>query len=316
MTECRRILSIDGGGIKGVFPAAFLADIEDTLDHPIYTYFDLIAGTSTGGIIALGLGLGLKASAILDFYRKHGPKIFAGNRFALFAKQAVWRKYGHRHLRRALEETFDGKLIGDAKTRLVIPSMNIDTGEVHIFKTRHHEKFERDYRVQAVEVALATASAPTYFPLFKTSSEFPLADGGLWANNPVGVAVVEAIGVLGWSKENLKVLSIGCTEAPFDVGLLRKRNIGWYWATKTVDAFMAGQSSGSLGTAYTLAGHDNVVRINQTVTRGRFALDSAKHVAELSALGKNRARNESDKIKGIFFQETAEVFCQIDGNNM
>ncbi|SRR6266496_1571524 len=313
MPEYRRILSIDGGGIKGVFPAAFLTDVEDTLENPIYSYFDLIAGTSTGGIIALGLGLGLKASAILDFYWKYGPKIFAGNRFALSLKQTLWRKYGHKDLRRALEETFDGKLIGDAKTRLVIPSMNIDTGEVHIFKTRHHQKFERDYKVSAVEAALATASAPTYFPLFRTSSEFPLVDGGLWANNPVGVAVVEAIGVLGWSKENLKVLSIGCTESPFDVGILRKRNIGWYWATKTVDAFMAGQSSGSLGTAYTLAGHKNVVRINQTVTRRRFAMDSAKQIGELSALGKNRARNESGKIKPIFFQETAEMFSQIDG---
>lgn len=313
MSSYKRILSIDGGGIKGVFPAAFLADIEDTLEHPIYRYFDLIAGTSTGGIIALALALGLKASEILDFYKTYGSKIFAGNRFVLTIKQALWRKYGHQHLRRALEETFGDKLIGDARTRLVIPSMNIDTGEVHIFKTKHHPKFERDYKVQAVEAALATASAPTYFPLFKTASEFPLVDGGLWANNPVGMAVVEAIGVLGWPKENLRVLSIGCTESPFDVGLLRKRNIGWYWATKTIDAFMAGQSSGSLGTAYSLVGHESVIRINQIVTKGRFALDSAKQVSELSALGRNRARNESAKIKPIFFETPAEQFFQING---
>ena len=109
------------------------------------------------------------------------------------------------------------------------------------------------------------------------------------------------------------MLSLGCTESPFDVGMLRKRNIGWYWATKTVDAFMAGQSAGSLGTAYTLVGHENVIRINQVVAKGRFALDSAKQVSELCALGKNRARNESAKIKPIFFYETAEEFSQING---
>lgn len=308
MVEYRRILSIDGGGIKGVFPAAFLADIEETLPEPIHSYFDLIVGTSTGGIIALGLGLGFKASEILDFYRNYGPQIFGGNRFVLTLKQALWRKYSHEKLRRALEETFDDRLIGHAKTRLVIPSMNIDTGEVHLFKTAHHERFERDYKVRAVEAALATASAPTYFPLFKTSSDFPLVDGGLWANNPLVLAVVEAVGVLGWPRDRLKVLSIGCTDEPFDVGRLRKLNVGWLWAARTVDAFMRGQSSGSLGAAYSLAGHENVARINQTVSRKRFALDSAKGISDLCALGRYRARNESAKIKPVFFVDTAEPF--------
>jgi patatin-like phospholipase/acyl hydrolase len=308
MAEYRRILSIDGGGIKGVFPAAFLADIEETLPEPIHSYFDLIVGTSTGGIIALGLGLGFRASEILDFYGKYGPQIFGGNRFVLTLKKALWRKYSHEHLRRALVETFGGRLIGHANTRLVIPSMNIDTGEVYLFKTAHHEKFERDYKVPAVEAALATASAPTYFPLFRSSADFPLIDGGLWANNPVGVAVVEAVGVLRWPRECVKALSIGCTDEPFDVGRLRKWNVGWLWATRTVEAFMRGQSSGSLGTAYSLIGYENVVRINQSVSGGRFALDMAEGISDLCALGKNRARNESSKLKSLFFGEPAEPF--------
>lgn len=69
VNSVRRILSVDGGGVKGVFPAAFLADLEATLEQPIYSYFDLIVGTSTGGIIALALGLGLTASEILSFTR-------------------------------------------------------------------------------------------------------------------------------------------------------------------------------------------------------------------------------------------------------
>src|SRR5947199_10647188 len=71
-----KILSLDGGGIRGVFPAAFLAKLEEHLDKPIGSYFDLIAGTSTGGIIAIGLGLGLSAKDILRLYEEQGPVIF------------------------------------------------------------------------------------------------------------------------------------------------------------------------------------------------------------------------------------------------
>jgi patatin-like phospholipase/acyl hydrolase len=309
MVEYRRILSIDGGGIKGVFPAALLADIEKTLPEPIHSYFDLIVGTSTGGIIALGLGLGFKASKILDFYEKYGPEIFKGNRVVLTVKQALWRKYSHEHLQRALEETFEDNLIGHAKTRLVIPSFNIDTGEVHIYKTAHHEKFERDYKTSVVEAALATASAPTYFPLFKNSLGFALVDGGVWANNPAGVAAVEAVGVLEWPRDQVKLLSIGCTEEVFDVGP-RKRNRGTWWVfgPNTASVLMQAQSAGALGTAYSLIGHENVVRINQTVPRRRFALDSAKEIADLCALGMFRGRNESAKINHVFFQEPVEPF--------
>jgi hypothetical protein len=76
----RRILAIDGGGIKGTFPAAFLAAVEETIEQPIHKYFDLIVGTSTGGIIALGLGLGMTARDIEQFYETYGPRIFAGGR--------------------------------------------------------------------------------------------------------------------------------------------------------------------------------------------------------------------------------------------
>ena len=76
----KRILSLDGGGIKGVFPAAFLASIEEEVESSIGEYFDLIVGTSTGGIIALGLGLGFAAKELLSFYQDLGSQVFAGNR--------------------------------------------------------------------------------------------------------------------------------------------------------------------------------------------------------------------------------------------
>lgn len=89
------ILSLDGGGIKGIFSAAFLGALEEDLRTSITEHFDLIAGTSTGGIIALALGLGLRPREILEFYRSWGPTIFA-KRFGLSGlQQWVVRRYSH-----------------------------------------------------------------------------------------------------------------------------------------------------------------------------------------------------------------------------
>ena len=304
-----RILSIDGGGIKGVFPAALLAAVEKTLPEPIGSYFDLMVGTSTGGIIALGLGLGFSAEQLLNFYEISGPKIFKGSRLGLWLKHWGVAKYSQEPLREALESCFGDLRIGDSKTRLVIPSMNIETGKVHIYKTAHHPKFEMDYTKLAVDAALATAAAPTYFPTHHTSSNIPLVDGGVWANNPSGMAVVEAIGVLGWPKERLKLLSIGCTSCALDIGIRRRFNLGKiFWANKVSDIFMAGQASASLGTAYTLIGHDNVMRIDPIVPNGRYDLDLHKEIKSLRGRGESEARESLPKLKEMFFNQPADRF--------
>src|SRR5437867_798455 len=128
----KRILSIDGGGIKGVLPAAFLAAIEETIGRPIAEYFDLIAGTSTGGIIALGLGLGMSAGDIMHFYEELGPTVFGGNRLWRTVRRAGLSAYTSAPLRVALEAKFGDRRLGESLNRLVIPSVNLETGEVYI----------------------------------------------------------------------------------------------------------------------------------------------------------------------------------------
>ncbi|GAB3141675.1 CBASS cGAMP-activated phospholipase [Marisediminicola antarctica] len=192
----KRILSIDGGGIKGVFPAAFLADLETELDAPLASYFDLITGTSTGGIIALALGIGIPAIDILRFYEERGPEIFRGGKGLGRLKQLVSAKYNPAPLRAALIDVFGDRKLGECKTRLMIPSLDLETGAVHVMKTAHHPRFERDYKLSVVDVALATAAAPTYFPTHRLAAGIPLVDGGMWANNPMGAAAVEALGIL------------------------------------------------------------------------------------------------------------------------
>src|SRR5258708_9204772 len=99
----KRILSIDGGGIKGIVPAAFLVQLEEALGESITHFFDLIAGTSTGGIIALGLGLGLSAADILHFYEHLAPAIFSGNRLERALRRIAFARYRSQPLRQAFE---------------------------------------------------------------------------------------------------------------------------------------------------------------------------------------------------------------------
>ena len=304
----KKILSIDGGGIKGVFPASFLSVIEETTGKKISDYFDLIVGTSTGGIIALGLGMGFSAKEILEFYEELGPEVFRGNRFVRMLRSIGISKYDNVALRKVLERKFADKKLGESKNRLVIPSLNLETGEVHIYKTSHHQRFQRDYKEKVVDVALATSAAPTYFPTYSSVSGIPLVDGGLWANNPVGLAVVEAIGVLEWPRDQIKVLSIGCTTEPLNIRLARRFSMGMaYWGLKVTDLFMSAQSSASFGTAQLLVGHTNVIRISPPVANGKFGLDVIKGMESLKGLGDSEARKALPNIES-FFTDKVEPF--------
>lgn len=304
-----RILSLDGGGIKGIFPAAFLSCIEEQTGNSVGKYFDLIVGTSTGGILALGLGLGFSAKDLLAFYEELGPKVFAGRSSQRLLRRIGFPKYSAEPLRLALEEKFGSRKLGESSTRLMVPSMNMDSGEVHVFKTAHHPRLERDYKEAVVNVAMATAAAPTYFPPHRSAVGIPFIDGGMWANDPVGFAVVEAIAVLGWDRAELEVLSLGCTTTPFN------QKLGWsfgggelFWAKKISTTFMAGQASGSLGIAKLLAGDAHVHRYNPVVPEGEFSLDRVRDILSLRGYGYSEARKALSTIMPLFFKEPASPF--------
>lgn len=305
----RRVLAIDGGGIKGVFPAAFLSVIEEAVKGKAGDYFDLIVGTSTGGIIALGLGLGFSASEILKFYEDSGPTIFGGNQFARLLRHLWLSKYSPDDLKAALEKQFGSKRLGDSRTRLVIPSFNPDTGKVHIFKTAHHSRLELDYKIPIVDVAMATAAAPSYFPTHRLAAGTPLVDGGMWANNPVGIAVVEAISILGWKPGEIQVLSLGCTSPPLNVGWGKFVPRGLiYWGIKSIEVFMVAQSHSSVGIAQHLAGKENVIRVDPSAPRGKYHLDNVRAIPSLRGLGYTEAREWLPKLRPIFFETKAEIF--------
>jgi patatin-like phospholipase/acyl hydrolase len=194
-----RILSIDGGGIKGLYSAVVLAKIEEQ-NGLISEYFDLICGTSTGGLIALALAAGKPAQEIVNFYKKYGSTIFPNSNFILKSyrkfRQILWGgKYSDGPLRKSLQEILGKRTIKDSLSYLCIPTIDLTTGRINVFKTDHIPELTRDSNNLMVDIALATSAAPTYFPIAYVNG-IPggqFIDGGLWANNPSLVGIVEAL---------------------------------------------------------------------------------------------------------------------------
>jgi patatin-like phospholipase/acyl hydrolase len=309
----RRILTIDGGGIKGVFPAAFLAELEDWLEEPIYNYFDLIAGTSTGGIIAIGLALGLTAGELLQLYKEDGPAIFPGRKVTSSLRRLLRAKYSLDPLRHSLGKAFGDRRLGHCRKRLLVPALNLAAERVYIYKTAHHPSLTHDYKVPALDVALATVAAPTYFPIH-LSDEGAYIDGSLWARNPLALAVVEAIGVLQWPREELRVLSLGCTSRQLDVAWEKRVSFGAsYWGARIADVFMKAQSSSAIAMAHTLIGSHNVFRISPDTTSQKFTLDGIERIPELEALGREEAQHAIDDLGEVFFAAPAAPFTPCHG---
>jgi uncharacterized protein len=304
----RRILTIDGGGIKGVFPAAFLAELEDKLRKPIVDYFDMIAGTSTGGIIALALGLGMTAAEILKLYCDNAERIFPP-KFGLRLRAIFRSKYTNSVLREVLEEIFQDRRLGDSRVRLLIPSLNLASERVHVYKTSHHPEIVNDYELDAVDVALATVAAPTYFPIHLSPDGVPYIDGSVWAHNPLGLAVIEAIGILEWPRNAIRVLSLGCTTQRLDVPWQKRTSYGAsYWGARLAQVFTAAQSSSAVVTANSLIGATSLYRISPDMSGQRFTLDGVRHLEHLRRLGKAEATREFPKLYDAFFSSKAPAF--------
>lgn len=323
----RRILSIDGGGIKGTMPAAFLAALEEDLGEPIGSYFDLIAGTSTGGIIALGLGLGRTARELLELYERRGPIIFGQHveeaekpgklqqfwcNLTAKGRHVVRPKHDSDALAQELSAVLGDERIGQSKTRLIIPAWDADLRSPYIFKTAHHTRLQTDFRRTALDAAMATAAAPTYFKRHRTADDIGLTDGGTWANNPTALAVVEAITLLGWPASDLRILSLGCLD---EVYMLPESPGAASLGLKILNLYADGQSHGALGMAKLLTGHsydgERIYRYSPSVPSGFFSLDDTSKISRLKGLGMSAARKAKPHLAPVFFTEPADAFVPV-----
>ncbi|MDR7128096.1 patatin-like phospholipase/acyl hydrolase [Algoriphagus sp. 4150] len=251
MSKPFKILSIDGGGIRGLIPAKVLMELERELqktspDKKLYEHFDLICGTSTGSILAIAIALGIPSTDLVAFYKAYANIIFPKWYLKIVPRQArafITSIYSNKALRKKLEEIFTqangGKapLLNDLKTRVCIPAFNGNEGQINVLKTRHHEEYLRDYKLPAHEVALASASAPVYFPphSFSFSNEFGsgkninMIDGGIFANNPSLIGILEATEKLGHSFSDISLLSLGTGKGKHIIKTGWKPKDIWFW---------------------------------------------------------------------------------------
>jgi patatin-like phospholipase/acyl hydrolase len=231
-----RILSLDGGGIRGLYSARLLELIEKEITdgRSVADYFDLVAGTSTGGIIAVGLGFSKSASSLTKLYLEGGRQIFPPETYKRtkrvlhnYGQNLRGPKYDHQPLAALLYQELGDGLLGHSKSRLVIPSFMVPSSEIAVFKTDHHPDYKRDHQMAAWEVCRATSAAPTFFAPHERNGR-GFVDGGLWANNPILVAVTEALSAFDIAPDQLNILSIGTGNQPYEISLKQARGGLWH----------------------------------------------------------------------------------------
>lgn len=251
-----KVLSIDGGGIRGVIPAALLQTIEELSGKRIAELFDLVVGTSTGGILAAGLTVPKG---------DHSPKYAASDLLALYADQgcdiferSFWRgitslggaadeAYDHKPLEKILNQYLGKATLADCLVPVVITSYDIERREPYFFKTRH-ARVKKDRNHFLRDAARATSAAPTYFEpkvvksLAKNPTRRVLVDGGVFVNNPAMCAYVEAM-TLGAKPDNILVVSLGTGVATREIPYKDAKDWGALgWVRPIISVMMDGSA--------------------------------------------------------------------------
>lgn len=299
----KKILSIDGGGIKGIFAASFLAEVEKKCSVKICEYFDLLAGTSTGGIIASALSIGVPAHEILELYMENAEVIFPQKKhFKLFSV-----KYSNKSLEAAIYNVLKELKIKDCKTRLLIPAYNLEQRSMRVFKTPHTENLFFDKDILLKDIVMATTAAPLYFPPYKMEGG-TFIDGGVVANNPSFMAVAEGIARLQWKKEDISLLSIGGVEdMPKTNG---KESMGIINALTIQKCFMGAGNQYAENLCKYFLKDKNYIRINYKPLQNQVSLDKVNKQSKrlLNTWGRNEAQNYIKQIKETFFAQKKGEF--------
>jgi patatin-like phospholipase/acyl hydrolase len=228
--------------------------------------FDLVTGTSTGGIIALGLALGLKAAEVLEIYLKRGGEVFpdygwlAGK--LLGAARLVFNRCDRQRLDDLIDDIVGDGALWESRVRLCIPAAETRHFEPFIFKTPHHPDYQLDWSHSMSLIAKTTSAAPTYFGPVARGDGYEFVDGGTWANNPIMVGIADALACFEVPRERIRVLSLGCVRA--DVSMTwGRRHLGgmWFWRNIMLES-MELLSQSAIGQARLIVGGDHVLRID------------------------------------------------------
>ncbi len=279
-----QVLALSGGGFRGLYTATVLEILEQAAGTPLANKFDLICGTSAGGLLALGLAHERPASEL--------KKLFEDNGSLIFQSRNLWRrlfgfwwcaKHSQLGLTSSLQDIFQEDQIGHLKHPVLIPTVNYSTGLFQTFKTPHHRDFGHDWQLPIIDAALATSAAPVYFPLFQNKRGV-FADGGLAANAPGLLGVHEIKHFFSATNEDtIRVLSIGTmTKGATFSGKNLDRGL-FKWGDKIFDLTISAQESLThYMLSHTLA--DNYFQIDDTITPDQSKdvdkLDNASEAAQ------------------------------------
>lgn len=292
-----QILCLSGGGYRGLFTAAVLEQIEIEAGRPLREIFDLIAGTSIGGIIACGIAAGIPASAIRSEFERLGPSVF-DRRVRIFGKSFFKMPrlglFEARYSRSGLVAAVEGVLKGHAEISLsdvghplLVPAVNATSGAAILFESG---AFAGSYgKATLRDVALATSAAPTYFPEYALGDS-SLVDGGLVANAPDTAAILKALSSFGRRPEEIRVLSIGTAgEATGEVHQPGRASgiLGWILVRDLFGLTLASQQELSVALAGELLG-SRFIRIDLRPDKARgkaLGLDIAGALATTTLKG-------------------------------
>ncbi|WP_284614764.1 CBASS cGAMP-activated phospholipase [Aquabacterium humicola] len=221
-TPSPRVLALSGGGFLGLYTAVVLKELEARAGMPLARRFDLLAGTSIGAVLALGLAFEVPAARLVQLFTDHGERVFSRRplprgqlgRLVDMSRAVLGPKYSGEALRSLLEAELGDRRLADAPHPVVMPAVDIERCRTKVFKTPHAPGARGDGALRAVDVAMAACAAPTYFPAVRIGDRL-YADGGLFAVAPDQIALHEAEHFLGLRFDRLKLLSIGTATRGF-----------------------------------------------------------------------------------------------------
>ena len=294
-----KILSIDGGGVRGIFAAQILALMEEKLNIKINEQFDLIVGTSTGSIIAGAISINYNLSNLVKDYVTNAPLIFQKKWSGLYG--ILRSKYDHSVLENFLSKTFKNIKLKEIKKPLILNATNASVGDVHVFKSSYQKiqrqgDYVRDGEVLLYKAVLASCSAPTYFDPVDINGTL-ICDGGIWANNPSLVGYTDAINNFQLQNDNIRILSLGSGQIRqiYQSAKMWGLLSGWK-NTKLIDFLMSCQTKFPQN-VLALIDPQIIFRINPLMES--YELDKHQYIPTLIEMAKSEFTKYNKKISNF-----------------
>lgn len=330
MANLFRILSIDGGGIRGIIPAMVLARIEQETNTPVWKLFDLIAGTSTGGILALALTMPADSNAPPDQLRakysaSDAVEIFTANAARIFPyPPAPFRhtdldfilsaRYRVSGIETVLKEYASETRLKDALRPIIVTSYDIERAKAWFFSSEEARANPQMYDFPMWQVARATSAAPVYFPPLRLETPgpqqyYPLVDGGVAANNPAMCAFVEAMSSFNQHPNTILVVSLGTGELgrPLLYDSVKAGGLA-QWGASLLNVLFDGNNQTVQYQMRTLlnqpGAEQRYYRFQTLLGDGANELDNAHpdNIRQLIDLGGNLADASKDQLKQLYIQ--------------